>query len=103
MIKHHDHNIKSGVLSINMGPKGSYVINKQSPNKQIWWSSPIRLMYNEGIMNSGPKRFEYNGADKKWYEVAELDGVKNTRQVKEDINSLFTKEIKSLFGVDLKF
>lgn len=54
-------------------------------------------------MISGPKRFEYNGADKKWYEVAELDGVKNTRQVKEDINSLFTKEIKSLFGVDLKF
>lgn len=54
-------------------------------------------------MISGPKRFEYNTNDKKWYEVAELDGVKNSRQVKEDINTLFTKEMKSLCGVDLKF
>ena len=35
-------NEQSGVLSINMGSKGAYVINKQSPNKQIWWASPIR-------------------------------------------------------------
>lgn len=30
-------------------PQGTYVINKQPPNKQIWLSSPI----------SGPKRFDY--------------------------------------------
>lgn len=26
-----------------------YVLNKQPPNKQIWWSSPV----------SGPKRFDW--------------------------------------------
>jgi frataxin len=30
-------------------PHGTYVINKQPPNKQIWLSSPI----------SGPKRYDY--------------------------------------------
>ena len=29
----------------------TYVLNKQAPNKQIWWSSPI----------SGPHRFEEDG------------------------------------------
>ena len=54
-------------------------------------------------MDSGPKRFEYDTDDKKWYEVAVMDGVKNCRQVKEDINSLLSKEMKSLVGADLKF
>jgi frataxin len=30
-------------------PQGTYVINKQPPNKQIWLSSPT----------SGPKRYDY--------------------------------------------
>jgi len=30
-------------------PAGTYVLNKQPPNKQIWLSSPI----------SGPKRFDW--------------------------------------------
>lgn len=33
-----------------------YVLNKQTPNKQIWLSSPI----------SGPSRFEYQTQDKRW-------------------------------------
>lgn len=55
------------------------------------------------VTRSGPKRFEYDTDDKKWYEVPVMDGVKNCRQVKEDINSLLTKEMKSLVGADLKF
>ena len=38
----------SGVLTINLGPIGCWVINKQTPNRQLWWSSPI----------SGPRRYE---------------------------------------------
>src|SRR5690349_5897353 len=34
--------IQSGVLTLNMRESGTYVINKQPPNKQIWLSSPIR-------------------------------------------------------------
>ncbi len=36
-------------MNINIASIGTYVINKQPPNKQIWLSSPI----------SGPKRFDY--------------------------------------------
>ncbi|KAK0545251.1 Mitochondrial matrix iron chaperone [Tilletia horrida] len=40
----------SGVLNLRLGPAhGTYVINKQPPNRQIWLSSP----------SSGPKRFDY--------------------------------------------
>ena len=37
------------MLSINLPPNGTYVVNKQPPNKQIWLSSPT----------SGPKRFDW--------------------------------------------
>lgn len=33
----------TGVLTIRLGgTRGTYVINKQAPNKQIWFSSPVR-------------------------------------------------------------
>lgn len=33
---------QSGVLTLRMGSAGTYVINKQPPNQQIWLSSPRR-------------------------------------------------------------
>jgi frataxin-like iron-binding protein CyaY len=33
---------QSGVLKIQSAEGKSWVINKQTPNQQIWWSSPIR-------------------------------------------------------------
>ncbi len=33
---------QSGVLTLNLAEHGTYVINKQPPNKQIWLSSPFR-------------------------------------------------------------
>lgn len=39
----------SGVMEISIASKGTYVLNKQPPNKQIWLSSP----------QSGPKRFDW--------------------------------------------
>lgn len=44
-----DVEFSSGVLTISWPDKGTYVINKQPPNKQIWLSSPI----------SGPKRYDW--------------------------------------------
>ncbi|XP_039255375.1 frataxin, mitochondrial-like [Styela clava] len=45
-----DINYSSGVMTMNLGKKkGTYVINKQSPNRQIWLSSPT----------SGPKRYDF--------------------------------------------
>ena len=36
-----DVNISQGVLNIILPKKGTWVINKQTPNRQLWWSSPI--------------------------------------------------------------
>lgn len=43
-----DAELSHGVLTLTLPPNGTYVINKQPPNKQIWLSSPI----------SGPKRYD---------------------------------------------
>uniref|UniRef100_F6T1R8 Frataxin, mitochondrial n=1 Tax=Ornithorhynchus anatinus TaxID=9258 RepID=F6T1R8_ORNAN len=52
----------SGVLTVKLGGDlGTYVINKQTPNKQIWLSSP----------SSGPKRYDWTG--KNW--VYSHDGM----------------------------
>ncbi|CAG8672120.1 6530_t:CDS:2, partial [Paraglomus brasilianum] len=37
----YDVEYSSGVLTLKLGSSGTYVINKQPPNKQIWLSSPI--------------------------------------------------------------
>lgn len=46
----HANDHQSGVLTLSLGSDvGTYVINKQPPNKQIWLSSP----------KTGPKRYDY--------------------------------------------
>ena len=40
---------QNGVLTLQLGHHGTWVINKQTPNLQIWYSSPV----------SGPQRFEF--------------------------------------------
>uniref|UniRef100_A0A0W0FY10 Ferroxidase n=1 Tax=Moniliophthora roreri TaxID=221103 RepID=A0A0W0FY10_MONRR len=40
----------SGVLTLKLGDEGTYVINKQPPNKQIWLSSPVRHVPFHSIM-----------------------------------------------------
>lgn len=45
-----DVNCSMGVVTAKISDRtGTYVINKQTPNRQLWLSSPI----------SGPKRFVY--------------------------------------------
>ncbi|KAJ1058965.1 hypothetical protein K5549_001459 [Capra hircus] len=58
----YDVSFGSGVLTVKLGGDlGTYVINKQTPNKQIWLSSP----------SSGPKRYDWTG--KNW--VYSHDGM----------------------------
>ena len=48
-----DPTLADGVLTVKLGVKfGTYVINKQTPNKQLWLSSPV----------SGPARFDLIGS-----------------------------------------
>ena len=41
--------LSSGVLTLKIAGAGTWVINKQVPNRQLWLSSPV----------SGPCRYEY--------------------------------------------
>jgi frataxin len=45
-----------GVLTLRLGDKGTYVLNKQAPNRQIWWSSPV----------SGPRRYAWDAQARAW-------------------------------------
>jgi len=56
-----------GVLTLNLGSNGTYVINKQPPNKQIWLSSPV----------SGPKRYDYVPSTDDWRYSRDGEGMGN--------------------------
>ncbi|KAG9414688.1 hypothetical protein AC1031_008093 [Aphanomyces cochlioides] len=75
-----DITLSQGVLTINLGEDGTWVLNKQGPNRQIWWSSPI----------SGPKRFEYDIQSGKWL---------NTRDSSIELVELLSLEIEELTGI----
>ncbi|KAL7565291.1 hypothetical protein ACA910_014582 [Epithemia clementina (nom. ined.)] len=58
-------NLAAGVLTIQIPPHGTWVINKQTPNQQLWWSSPL----------SGPKRFEYEESKQAWLPTKDGDDL----------------------------
>ncbi|EYB94223.1 hypothetical protein Y032_0174g466 [Ancylostoma ceylanicum] len=68
-----------GVLTVVISKEvGTYVINKQSPNRQLWLSSPL----------SGPKRYDL--VDKRW--VYSHDN--------EALDSLLTREFRKIFATE---
>ncbi|KAF7644876.1 hypothetical protein LDENG_00214220, partial [Lucifuga dentata] len=70
----------SGVLTVKVGgDHGTYVINKQTPNKQIWLSSP----------SSGPKRYSWTG--KRW--VYSHDGVSLHQLLSTEFSSIFNRNL----------
>jgi frataxin len=76
-----------------MGDQGTYVLNKQPPNKQIWLSSPV----------SGPKRFDWalfsEGQDQK-----EGSGVGDWVYLRDgtSLTQLLKREIGVDAGIDLE-
>lgn len=78
-----------GVLTVYLGSThGTYVINKQSPNKQIWLSSPT----------SGPKRFDFVYAQddsKTGYWIYKHTG--------ETLHELLDKEFTEITQTKTKF
>ncbi|GHJ85466.1 hypothetical protein NliqN6_1868 [Naganishia liquefaciens] len=79
----------SGVLTLGLGPHGTYVINKQPPNQQIWMSSPF----------SGPARFSYAPKDAadatsrgaRWFYAR--DGVTLGSVLDQEIKSVLVAEV----------
>jgi len=63
-----------GVITLNLGSLGTYVINKQTPNRQLWMSSPV----------SGPVRYDYNGGG--W--VYRRDGHTMHERLEKELEAL---------------
>ena len=89
--------IVSGVLTLPMPP------TKQTPNRQIWWSSPI----------SGPRRYEYDADEEVWLYTRYVDAREAARDEGTDLNEddacgdsrtlggALAAEIKTLYGLDV--
>lgn len=72
----------SGVLTLSLGKKGTYVINKQPPNKQIWLSSPF----------SGPKRYDYSPEYKNW--IYSRDGVAMGELLEQELSRALSRDVE---------
>ncbi|XP_011079038.1 frataxin, mitochondrial [Sesamum indicum] len=66
------------VLTLKLGSLGTYVINKQTPNRQIWMSSPV----------SGPSRFDWDQNAQAWIY----------RRTKENLIQVLETELEKLCG-----
>jgi frataxin len=74
-----DSHYSDGVLNIEMRGKMYYVLNKQTPNRQIWLSSPI----------SGPSRFEYDVSVGTWNHYRTNESL--LRLLNHEFNQKFAK------------
>ncbi|KAI7744512.1 hypothetical protein M8C21_006205 [Ambrosia artemisiifolia] len=70
------------VLTVKFGNLGTYVLNKQTPNRQIWMSSPV----------SGPSRFDWDRTAEAWIY----------RRTKAKLLDTLENEIKQLCGDPIK-
>ncbi|XP_058210712.1 frataxin, mitochondrial [Rhododendron vialii] len=66
------------VLTLRLGTLGTYVVNKQTPNRQIWMSSPL----------SGPSRFDWDRDAQAWIY----------RRTKSNLFQVLESELEQLCG-----
>lgn len=91
-------NYASGVLTLSFPPHGTWVINKQTPNQQLWWSSPL----------SGPRRYEYAKKREKWVYTRVIEGSdEGSAQVTENcdedtLGGILAQELKEIYGWNLQ-
>jgi frataxin len=69
-----------GVLNVAVGNHGTFVLNKQTPNLQIWLSSPV----------TGPHRYDYCGASASW--LNSRDQHELCGRVEADFNRLLDEQ-----------
>jgi frataxin len=72
-----------GVVNVNLGKNGIWVINKQSPNKQIWLSSPL----------SGPARYDFNEQSEEWVNSRD-HGIKLRDVLQEEFSKVINHPVK---------
>uniref|UniRef100_A0A2A4JJF3 ferroxidase n=1 Tax=Heliothis virescens TaxID=7102 RepID=A0A2A4JJF3_HELVI len=83
-LKGADVTFSDGVLTVALGSKyGTYVINRQTPNKQIWLSSPV----------SGPKRYDLVLKDGGHW-VYKHDGISLHKLLQQEISKIVTNKVE---------
>jgi len=82
-----DINYSDGILTISTIEKGIYVLNKQTPNRQIWLSSPI----------SGPYRFDFEG------DAQSGEGAWSNSRTDQELLGLLSEEFSQILQKDVKF
>eukprot|EP00531_Pseudo-nitzschia_arenysensis_P011453 CAMPEP_0116156452 /NCGR_PEP_ID=MMETSP0329-20121206/22841_1 /TAXON_ID=697910 /ORGANISM="Pseudo-nitzschia arenysensis, Strain B593" /LENGTH=211 /DNA_ID=CAMNT_0003653539 /DNA_START=56 /DNA_END=691 /DNA_ORIENTATION=+ len=78
----------SGVLNMSFPPHGTWVLNKQTPNRQIWWSSPI----------SGPRRYEFDPESSEWVYTRSGESGSGSE---ETLSKAITEEFQEIYGIEL--
>jgi len=81
-VENFDITCADGVLTIRLGRHGTYVVNKQTPNRQLWLSSPV----------SGPKRYSFAAAAGQWQNAR--DGHSLARLLAEEIAQLTGQQLQ---------
>lgn len=76
-----DIEFSQGVLTISLGSHGTYVLNTQTPNRQIWMSSPT----------SGPWRYSWEIGSKTW--ISKRDGHSLLKRLTEELSLIFDQPI----------
>lgn len=92
-----DISFSQGILNIDLGDLGCWVINKQTPNRQIWWSSPL----------TGPRRYDYESASADgsrpagWYVFKNVDKAGAAQQLGDDLMTTLRKEMYATTGLEV--
>ena len=78
-----DISLAMGVLTIKLGgaKAPTFVLNKQTPTRQVWWSSPV----------SGPRRFEFDGSKSEWYDAK--NGAELRAELARELTNLTGKKV----------
>lgn len=76
-----DVELSQGVLTVSLGSLGTYVLNTQTPNRQIWLSSP----------SSGPWRYAWNPGAYQW--VSTRDGHHLADRLSEELSIVFDQNV----------
>lgn len=70
-------------MTVSFGePYGTYVINRQTPNKQVWLSSPT----------SGPKRYDFSMKSNGCW-IYKHDGVSLHQLLQKEINEIVKNKV----------
>lgn len=86
-----DIELSQGVLTISFGSHGTYVLNTQTPNRQIWMSSPT----------SGPWRYAWYPEKNSWFSTR--DGHALSDRLTQELSEIFNERVEISFSdVNLK-